>query len=273
MVYPMHFGQGEAGLNGTGFQLLIIIFMILVWILTHFSECYCVYSPFPLCSLVYLLDSLLQPFPQAFKLPFCLIPSSVWFLPPSAVWLSLTRTWFHSGVLGCTSWIHILVHLLPCFPPSYSTSSYRSLTLTIADIFPAVLSLPVRVKNSTYLTHLLVKPASIGQMTLSLPSVGTWITPMQLHPANIASIVLVTNSTLLWTSVLITGGEMPLSYSHSSVGCFFCLYFNLLTIFVSFQCYSNDCSIALPSLCEAVNVLCSCRRTDKDLELILHNRS
>lgn len=30
MVYPMHFGQGEAGLNGTGFQLLIIIFMILV---------------------------------------------------------------------------------------------------------------------------------------------------------------------------------------------------------------------------------------------------
>ncbi|KAG9313864.1 pleiotropic drug resistance ABC transporter [Chiua virens] len=27
MVYPMHFGQGVAGLNGTGFQLLITIFM------------------------------------------------------------------------------------------------------------------------------------------------------------------------------------------------------------------------------------------------------
>ncbi|KAH0837832.1 pleiotropic drug resistance ABC transporter [Lanmaoa asiatica] len=27
MVYPMHFGQGAAGSNGTGFQLLIIIFM------------------------------------------------------------------------------------------------------------------------------------------------------------------------------------------------------------------------------------------------------
>ncbi|KAJ3509385.1 hypothetical protein NLJ89_g5251 [Agrocybe chaxingu] len=29
MVYPMGFGQGSAGLNGTGFQLLIIIFMLL----------------------------------------------------------------------------------------------------------------------------------------------------------------------------------------------------------------------------------------------------
>lgn len=28
-VYPMGFGQGSAGLNGTGFQLLIIIFMLL----------------------------------------------------------------------------------------------------------------------------------------------------------------------------------------------------------------------------------------------------
>ncbi|KAN0100123.1 ABC-2 type transporter domain containing protein [Tylopilus felleus] len=27
MVYPMHYGQGAAGLNGTGFQLLIVIFM------------------------------------------------------------------------------------------------------------------------------------------------------------------------------------------------------------------------------------------------------
>ena len=27
MVYPMHFGQGATGLNGTGFQLLIVIFM------------------------------------------------------------------------------------------------------------------------------------------------------------------------------------------------------------------------------------------------------
>ena len=29
MVYPIGFGQGSAGLNGTGFQLLIIIFMVL----------------------------------------------------------------------------------------------------------------------------------------------------------------------------------------------------------------------------------------------------
>ncbi|KAF8807904.1 hypothetical protein BYT27DRAFT_7189991 [Phlegmacium glaucopus] len=29
MVYPMGFGQGSAGLNGTGFQLLIILFMLL----------------------------------------------------------------------------------------------------------------------------------------------------------------------------------------------------------------------------------------------------
>ena len=28
-VYPMGFGQGSAGLNGTGFQLLVIIFMLL----------------------------------------------------------------------------------------------------------------------------------------------------------------------------------------------------------------------------------------------------
>ena len=28
-VYPIHFGQGSAGLNGTGFQLLVIIFMLL----------------------------------------------------------------------------------------------------------------------------------------------------------------------------------------------------------------------------------------------------
>jgi ATP-binding cassette subfamily G (WHITE) protein 2 (SNQ2) len=29
MVYPLGFGKGAAGLNGTGFQLLIIIFMML----------------------------------------------------------------------------------------------------------------------------------------------------------------------------------------------------------------------------------------------------
>jgi ATP-binding cassette subfamily G (WHITE) protein 2 (SNQ2) len=29
MVYPMGFGQGSAGLNGTGFQLLVILFMLL----------------------------------------------------------------------------------------------------------------------------------------------------------------------------------------------------------------------------------------------------
>jgi len=28
MVYPMGFGQGSAGLNGTGFQLLVIIFAV-----------------------------------------------------------------------------------------------------------------------------------------------------------------------------------------------------------------------------------------------------
>ncbi|KAJ7070657.1 ABC-2 type transporter-domain-containing protein [Mycena amicta] len=28
MVYPMHFGQGSAGLNGTGFQLLVTLFMM-----------------------------------------------------------------------------------------------------------------------------------------------------------------------------------------------------------------------------------------------------
>lgn len=28
MVYPMGYGQGSAGLNGTGFQLLMIIFML-----------------------------------------------------------------------------------------------------------------------------------------------------------------------------------------------------------------------------------------------------
>lgn len=28
-VYPMGFGQGSAGLNGTGFQLLVILFMLL----------------------------------------------------------------------------------------------------------------------------------------------------------------------------------------------------------------------------------------------------
>ena len=28
-VYPMHYGQGSAGTPGTGFQLLIIIFMLL----------------------------------------------------------------------------------------------------------------------------------------------------------------------------------------------------------------------------------------------------
>lgn len=27
MVYPMHFGQGATGLNGTGFQLMMVIFM------------------------------------------------------------------------------------------------------------------------------------------------------------------------------------------------------------------------------------------------------
>lgn len=27
MVYPMHFGQGAAGLNGTGFQLLMVLFI------------------------------------------------------------------------------------------------------------------------------------------------------------------------------------------------------------------------------------------------------
>lgn len=27
MVYPMHFGQGATGVNGTGFQLMIVIFM------------------------------------------------------------------------------------------------------------------------------------------------------------------------------------------------------------------------------------------------------
>ena len=28
-VYPMGFGQGSTGLNGTGFQLLVIVFMLL----------------------------------------------------------------------------------------------------------------------------------------------------------------------------------------------------------------------------------------------------
>ena len=29
MVYPISFGKGAAGINGTGFQLLIIIFMMM----------------------------------------------------------------------------------------------------------------------------------------------------------------------------------------------------------------------------------------------------
>jgi ATP-binding cassette, subfamily G (WHITE), member 2, SNQ2 len=28
-VYPLGFGQGSAGINGTGFQLLVILFMLL----------------------------------------------------------------------------------------------------------------------------------------------------------------------------------------------------------------------------------------------------
>ena len=29
MAFPMNFGDGSAGLNGVGFQLLVVIFMIL----------------------------------------------------------------------------------------------------------------------------------------------------------------------------------------------------------------------------------------------------
>lgn len=142
-VYPIGFGKGAAGLNGTGFQLLIIIFMELFGV--TLGQLIASISPSVQASTFLInISSVLLTYCRS---PFYSIRSPVLYWALSPAWPYLILNSQNSGEYGCTS--STLIH--ECFPPwclrNYSTPYAR---VCLPTLTRPVSGLIIRCKSDEF---------------------------------------------------------------------------------------------------------------------------
>lgn len=208
----MHFGQGSAGTPGTGFQLLIIIFMLLFGVslgqlVAALSPSVQVAAKFICCLVRRLMQHLLP------RLPSYSTLSSHWFWVHFVVSPFRIQPWCASGALGSIPSFHIRERSLRWFLPSYSTY-----VLLIATSFAKIINAAVWSSDATAMSGLFSlrlpgRRVPHGAKTSSTILVAISTTSMIQLLVGTASMQWATNTSCPWTLDSLRDGGMPSSSS------------------------------------------------------------